>query len=216
MNGTNLVNSLAGLLILTSLLVIETRRPSRAALLYAVQSSVLVTIFVVLAYLTHSTQLYLWAASSFVTKVVLVPVILFGALRKFDTMVPLPSLMRVAVVVALAAVLVMGCSLIVAPLKLPAAAEFRPALTVSLAHFFLGITCIVTQRNIIKQIFGYCLMENCSHLTLALLANQAPELVEIGISTDAIFAVVIFTVLVRRIQHKLHSLDSDQLMTLKG
>jgi hydrogenase-4 component E len=216
MNGTDLVNSLAGLLIVTSLLVIETRRPSRAALLYAVQSSVLVSIFIVLARLTHSTQLYLWAASSFVTKVVLVPAILYGALHKFDAAVSLPSLLRVAAVVALAAVLVVACSLIVAPIKLPAADEFRPALTVSLAHFFLGIACIVTQRNIIKQIFGYCLMENGSHLTLALLANQAPELVEIGIATDAVFAVVIFTVLVRRIQRTLHSLDSNDLMMLKG
>ena len=34
-------------------------------------------------------------------------------------------------------------------------------------------------------------MENGSHLTLVLLANKAPELVEIGIATDAIFAVII-------------------------
>jgi hydrogenase-4 component E len=216
MTGTDLVNSLAGLLIFTSLLVIETRRPSLAALLYAVQSLVLVSIFIVLARLTHSTQLYMWSASSFLTKVVLVPAILYGALRKFDAVTPLPSLLRVATVVVLAAVVVVACSLIVAPIKLPAAAEFRPALTVSLAHFFLGIACIVTQRNIIKQIFGYCLMENGSHLTLALLANQAPELVEIGIATDAVFAVVILTVIATRIQRIVLSLDSNDLMVLRG
>ena len=33
-------------------------------------------------------------------------------------------------------------------------------------------------------------------MTLALLAPQAPELVEIGIATDAIFAVIILAVLV--------------------
>ena len=41
-------------------------------------------------------------------------------------------------------------------------------------------------------------MENGSHLTLALLANKAPELVEIGIATDAIFAVIIMVVLVNK------------------
>jgi hydrogenase-4 component E len=177
---------------------------------------VLVSIFLALAVITGSRELYLWAASSTVTKVILVPAILFFALRRFDAVAPLPSLRRVATVVVLAAAVVGGCALIVAPIKLPAAAAFRPALTVSLAHFFLGIACIVTQRNIIKQIFGYCLMENGSHLTLALLANQAPELVEIGIATDAVFAVVIFTVLTQRIQRSLNSLDCDDLMTLKG
>jgi len=175
-----------------------------------------VSIFIALARLTHSTQLDLWAASSFVTKVVLVPAILYYALRQFDAVRPLPSLLRIAAVVVLAAAVVIVCAVIVAPIQLPMAAAFRPALTVSLAHFFLGIACIVTQRNILKQIFGYCLMENGSHLTLALLANQAPELVEIGIATDAVFAVVIFTVIATRIQRTLHSLDSNDLMTLKG
>jgi hydrogenase-4 component E len=87
---------------------------------------------------------------------------------------------------------------------------------VSLAHFFLGLACIITQRNILKQIFGYCLMENGSHLTLALLAYQAPELVEIGVATDAIFAVIVMAVIATRIQKTVHSLDSHDLMTLKG
>jgi hydrogenase-4 component E len=216
MSATDIVNSLAGLLIFTSLLVIETKRPSRAALLYGVQSLVLVAIFALLAHMTDSTELYLWAASSMVTKVILVPAILYLALRRFDTVQTLPSLLRVAAVVVLAAAVVVLCALIVASIKLPMMGAFRPTLTVSLAHFFLGIACIVTQRNIIKQIFGYCLMENGSHLTLALLANQAPELVEIGIATDAVFAVVIFTVLARRIQRTFHSLDSDDMMTLRG
>jgi hydrogenase-4 component E len=216
MKETDLVNGLAGLLIFTSLLVIEAKRPSRAALMYGLQSLVLVSIFVALAHLTGSTELYLWAASSLVTKVILVPAILYFALRKFDAVRPLPSLLRVAAVAVLAAVVVVVCALIVAPIKLPMAEAYRPALTVSLAHFFLGIACIVTQRNIVKQIFGYCLMENGSHLTLALLANQAPELVEIGIATDAVFAAVIFTLLARRIQRTLNSLDSDDLRMLRG
>ena len=105
---------------------------------------------------------------------------------------------------------------IVAPIHLPGAAAFRPSLTISLAHFFLGLACIITQRNIVKQIFGYCLMENGSDLTLALLANQAPELVEIGIATDAIFAVIVMSFFATRIHAVLHSVDDRELMTLKG
>ena len=218
MNGAEIVNSLAGLLIVTSLLVIEAKRPSRAALLYSLQSLVLVSVFLALAVLTGKGQLYLWALSAFATKVVLVPAILYRALHRFDQAQPLPSLMKPAAVVVLAAVIVAVSAVIVIPIRLPEAAAFKPALTVSLAHFFLGVACIITQRNILKQIFGYCLMENGSDLTLALalMANQAPELVEIGIATDAIFAVIIMTVIGTRIQGTLHSLDSDELMTLKG
>ncbi len=73
MLSVTLVNSLTGLLILTSLLVIEVKQPRWSALMYSLQSLVLVGIFLALAYITKAGQLYLWAASAFVTKVVLVP-----------------------------------------------------------------------------------------------------------------------------------------------
>ena len=55
-----------------------------------------------------------------------------------------------------------------------------------------------------------------SHLTLALLAYRAPELVEIGIATDAVFAVIILVLLAGQIYNQLHTLDSAELQTLKG
>ena len=82
MLNANLINTLSGLLLLTSLLVIETKKPRQSALLYSFQSLVLVTIFVALAMLMHAPQLYLWAASAFVTKAVLVPLILYWALSR--------------------------------------------------------------------------------------------------------------------------------------
>ena len=91
-----------------------------------------------------------------------------------------------------------------------------PALAISFAHFFVGLTCIISQRNIMKQIFGYCLMENGSHVTLALLAPTAPEIIEIGIATDAIFAVIIMSIVVRRIWDDSHSLDARDLSELRG
>ena len=94
--------------------------------------------------------------------------------------------------------------------------ELKPVLAVSLGHFMIGLLCIVSQRNIIKQIFGYCLMENGAHLTLALLAYRVPELVEIGITTDAIFAVVVMCYFARRIYKVLNTLDANKLNVLKG
>ena len=59
-------------------------------------------------------------------------------------------------------------------------------------------------------------MENGSHVTLALLAPTAPEIVETGIATDAIFAVIIMSVVVLKIWKKYQSLDSRDLNELKG
>jgi hydrogenase-4 component E len=216
MSSVTLVNSLSGLLILTSLLVIEVKQPRWSALMYSLQSIVLVGIFVVLAYATQAEQLYLWAASAFVTKVVLVPWILYGALSRVTDLEKPRNVLGTTLSFFLAAVALTVSFIVVSQIQLKAAAPFKPALAVSMAHFFFGELCILTQRNLFKQLLGFCLMENGSHLTLALLAYNAPELVEIGIATDAVFGVVIMVVLGNQIYKRLHTLDTADLSLLKG
>ncbi len=216
MNGTMIVNNLAGLLIVTSLLLIAARSIARSAKLYALQSLVLVALFIALAAHFEAQELYLWAASAFITKVVLVPVILLKLLGAVHNDEDLPGLLSPAWLVLLAAAIVGLSCYAVSAVNIAVLADLKPALGVSLGHFLLGLLCILSQRNIIKQIFGYCLMENGAHLTLALLAWRAPELVEIGIATDAIFAVLIMALLVRKIHRTLHTLDVRQLTALKG
>src|SRR5512140_3067088 len=216
MLNANVINTLSGLLLLTSLLVIETKRPRQSALLYSFQSLILVSIFVVLALLMGAPQLYLWAGSAFITKVVLVPLILYIALSKVDGTSISVSTISTPILVILAALAVVVSYTVVSQIGLKSAADFMPALAISVAHFFFGQLCIVTQRNIFKQILGFCLMENGSHLTLALLAYRAPELVEVGIATDAVFAVIILVLLAGQIYRKVHTLDSAELKGLKG
>ncbi len=212
-----LVNVLGALLIVTSLMVVLTKSPRSTAFVYAAQSVVLVGTFLALAMTTGSTELFTWSATAFFTKVLFVPGVILFAYKKMGSPVdeykaavnPMTSVILVAVELLLCFVCVQG-------IELPTSAEVKPALAVSLAHFFIGLTCIVTQRNILKQVFGYCLMENGSHLTLALLAPQAPELVEVGVATDAIFAVVIMAIVALRIYKVNQTLDSDELKELKG
>jgi len=216
MLNASLINSMSGLLLLTSLLVIETRKPRQSAILYSFQSLVLVAIFLALAIFRGAPQLYLWAASAFVTKAILVPLILYRALSKVDESTTSLNTVSTPVSVLLAAVAVVVSFTVVSQIELKSAADFIPALAISVAHFFFGQLCIVTQRNIFKQILGFCLMENGSHLTLALLAYRAPELVEFGIATDAVFAVVVLVLLAGQIYRRLHTLDSAELNMLKG
>jgi hydrogenase-4 component E len=210
------VNSLSGLLILTSLLVIEVRRARWSAIMYSLQSLVLVVIFLTLAYTTKAEQLYWWAASAFLTKVVLVPLILYRAMSRVPESEMPRNALGPAVSFVMAAFAVAVSFIVVNQITLQEAAPFKPALAVSMAHFFFGELCILTQRNLYKQVLGFCLMENGSHLTLAILANSAPELVEIGIATDAVFGVIIMVILGNQIYRNLHTLDVAELNTLKG
>lgn len=210
-----MINVLASLLIITSLCVIMAKTAKKSALCYGLQSLVLVVLFVYLAFEMQAHELYMWSISAFITKVLLVPGILIFSLRKIDES-QTPAGMNVAWLIPITSIIVCLCYFVVIPVNLPLVEHLKPALSVSLSHFLLGLVCIVSQRNIVKQVFGYCLMENGAHLTLALLANNAPELVEIGIAIDAIFAVIIMVVLVNKIYRTFNTVDAKQLMSLKG
>lgn len=217
MNGFTLVNILGALLIVTSLAIVLEKAPRKAALGYIVQSLVLIGCFLALGVTTGSVELYEWSATAFITKVVIVPsVIIFLSKKIGDAGANLEPKLTTTKAIVLVAVEVAICFIVVQGIDLPAAAEVKPALAISLAHFFIGLTCITTQRNIVKQLFGYCLMENGSHLTLALLASNAPSLVEIGITTDAFFAVIILSVLVYRLHSVANTVNADDLTELKG
>lgn len=216
--GYSLVNVLGVLLIVTSSLVVLSKTVGHAIMWYAGQSLILVGVLVSLGITTGTTELLTWGASAFVTKVLLVPAIIWTAYKKMGQ--PDVSGLKSAVsapwfVVIVIAEVVLSFA-VVSNVELPTAADALPALAISFAHFFVGLTCIVTQRNILKQVFGYCLMENGSHVTLALLAPTAPEIVEIGIATDAFFAVIIMSIVVMRIWRDAHTLDSHDLTDLRG
>jgi len=216
MTGLQIINGLASLLIVTSLLVIEAKGTVLSALFYALQSFVLVLIFVALAAAMGAPQLFVWAAIAFITKVVLVPAIMYRTLGRLSDPTLVPRRIGLAWTIIIAAAVVAVCFVVVSTIHLPGASSLKPALAVSLAHFFLGLACIVMQQNLLKQVFGYCLMENGSHLTLALMANRAPEVVEIGVVTDAIFAVVIMVIIGTMIRSRLQTLDVRQLTSLRG
>ena len=216
--GYQLVNLLGGLLIVTSTMVVVCKSLKNSIRWYAVQSLVLVGVLATLGVTTGASELITWAVSAFVTKVVAVPLILSFAYKKMGepSDASVTRSVKPAWTICLIAIEVAICFAVVTQIKLPTAEVATPALAISFAHFFVGLSCIITQRNIMKQIFGYCLMENGSHVTLALLAPTAPEIVETGIATDAIFAVIIMSVVVLKIWKKYQSLDSHDLSELKG
>lgn len=213
--GTGVIDSMAVLLVVTSLLVVEARRLRVAAYMYAIQSLVLVSIFLALAVWMDAKPLYIWSFTALATKAVLVPYLLLRTIEGVGEE-EVEGTLSTAVSVFIAALLVALSFAVTGALLEYAILRVKIALAVSVAHFLLGLLAILTQKNALKQILGYCLMENGSHLTLALTAYNAPETVEMGILTDAVFAVVIMTILVRRLHKGFGTLNSDRYTLLKG
>jgi hydrogenase-4 component E len=213
----NNIDILAVCMIITSLAVFGLRNLKFSVGAYALQTLLLVSIFFMLYSNFNAPQLRTWAVVAFFTKVIFVPAILFYLIKKLGVISEDEPVGGFFV----SPVIAMGFSLAIAMSINPILLEFsliqeKIALVAAVTVFMMGIFGFMLRNSFIKQILAYCLFENGIHLSLALMAYNSHELVELGILTDAIFAVIIMSVLAVRFYKAYDGLDTSKASNLKG
>ncbi len=204
-------------MIVTSLAVFGLRNLKLSIGIYAIQTLFLVSIFFMLYSNFNAPQLRIWAIVAFFTKVIFVPGILFWLVKKLDVISEDEPVGGFFV----SPVIAMGFSLAIAMTINPILLKFsliqeRIVLIAAVTVFMMGIFGFMLRNSFIKQILAYCLFENGIHLSLALMAYNSHELVELGILTDAIFAVIIMSVLAVRFYKAYDGLDTSKASNLRG
>jgi len=204
-------------MIITSLAVFGLRNLKFSVGAYALQTLLLVSIFFMLYSNFNAPQLRTWAVVAFFTKVIFVPAILFYLIKKLGVISEDEPVGGFFV----SPVIAMGFSLAIAMSINPILLEFsliqeKIALVAAVTVFMMGIFGFMLRNSFIKQILAYCLFENGIHLSLALMAYNSHELVELGILTDAIFAVIIMSVLAVRFYKAYDGLDTSKASNLRG
>ena len=213
----NSIDILAICMIVTSLAVFGLRNLKLSIGIYAIQTLLLVSIFFMLYSNFNAPQLRIWAIVAFFTKVIFVPGILFWLVKKLDVISEDEPVGGFFV----SPVIAMGFSLAIAMTINPILLKFsliqeRIVLIAAVTVFMMGIFGFMLRNSFIKQILAYCLFENGIHLSLALMAYNSHELVELGILTDAIFAVIIMSILAIRFYKAYDGLDTSKASNLRG
>ena len=201
---------LAICMIVTSLAVFGLRSLKLSIIAYAIETLLLVSIFFLLSEKFNAEQLKTWAIVAFFTKVLFVPGILFWLIKKLGVVSEDEPVGGFFV----SPVIAMGFSLALSMSIHPIKEEIM--LIAAGTVFMMGIFGFMLRNSFIKQILAYCLFENGIHLSLALMAYNSHELVELGILTDAIFAVIIMSVLAIRFYKAYDSLDTSKASNLRG
>lgn len=214
---TNIIDIIAILMMITSFAVFGLRQYRHSILAYALQTFLLVSIFLALYFKYGTHELLIWAMTAFVIKVVFVPFYLLRLVKKLGVVVedePVGGFF-ISPVVALSFSLAISMMLYKVFIHFSLFQDVLPLFAASFI-FMMGIFGFILRNSFIKQILSYCLFENGIHLSLALMAYSSHELVEIGILTDAIFAVVIMSVLAKRYYAVFESLDTSKATNLRG
>lgn len=217
MVNINLIDVIAVLMMITSFAVFGLRQYRHSILAYALQTFFLVIIFLALYFKYGTHELLIWAITAFIIKVVCVPVYLMRLVKRIGVVVenePVGGFF-ISPVVALSFSLAVSMMFYKVFIHFSLFHDVLPLYAASFI-FMMGIFGFILRNSFIKQILSYCLFENGIHLSLALMAYSSHELVEIGILTDAVFAVLIMGILAKRFYASYESLDTSKAINLRG
>lgn len=213
----NIIDIVTVLMMGTSFAVFGLRQYRHSISAYTLQTFLLVVTFLALHFKYGSHELLIWACTAFVIKVICVPAFLFWLVKKLGVVVedePVGGFF-ISPVVALSFSLAIAMMFYKVFIHFSLFQDTLPLYAASFI-FMMGIFGFVLRNSFIKQILAYCLFENGIHLSLALMAYDSHELVEVGILTDAVFAVVIMGVLAKRFYATYKSLDTSKAINLRG
>ncbi len=213
----DLLSILSIAMITTSLIIFGLRNYKAAIYVYSLQTALLVSIFLLLSSTHLAEQLCTWAFIAFFTKVLLIPYIMLRLVKKLGVVSedePVTGFF-VSPIIAISFSLAIAMSVYPTYMEFSLIKESIP-LIASITIFMIGIFGFILRNSAIKQILAYCMFENGIHLSLALMAYNSPEIAELGILTDAIFAVLIMSVLAQRFYKYFGSLDVSKATELKG
>ena len=218
--NTDLIRTLSMMLVITSVIALETRRLRVAAGVYCAQALLIVGL--ILSFAAANPALYWWAGTAFITKALLTPWFLFRYIGKTQES-ELPPLIGFGPSVVVAALLMIGFFRLthayvdfLAPSPLAREEVFRTNLAVASTVFALGLYGVLTRRDAVKTVIGLCLLENGVHLSLVSLAPGLPETALFGVATEVVVAVFLLLYVITGMYEQFGTTDTLRMSELRG
>lgn len=208
-------------ILITSVIAVEIRSLRSTAYFYLFHSIFLCAIIISYAFLMQNSTLYLWAFTCFITKIIIIPTLLFTFVRRFPAREFRPlighgiSLLIVATLTVVFFKVFQTYTYLLAPGDIAREEPTRSLLAGAFTIFTVGIWTLLTRRDVVKTVIGLALLENGVHLVLLALTPQVAETTMIGILTNVVAAVLVLLYISTGIYRVFGSTDTTKLSELK-
>ena len=210
-----LLNLLAGALLLTAVLVLWRRELSVIIRVFALQGAALAGIVAVLATHERSAELAAVAAGIVVLRAGVLPWLLRRALRGAGPAQRETSpLVNVSASLLAAAALTLIAYAVSKPIVDLAPSPATHAIPIGLTVVLIGLFTLVTRRHALSQLVGFLLVDNGITAIGFLTTSGVPLVVELGVSLDVLFAVLVLQILTTRMRATFGDTDLDELREL--
>ncbi len=150
-----------------------------------------------------------------VVKVVVIPGMLYRALREVHIQHEVEPYLGLVPSVLLCAAGTGATTLFASRLPLMPAHRDLLVVPVALSTLFAGFLLLTTRRKAISQVTGYLILENGIFVFAQLLHEAMPALVEVGVLLDLLVGIFVMGIVMNHIQREFGSLDTERLSELR-
>jgi hydrogenase-4 component E len=205
---------LAGLITLTSFLMLGQSRLVRLVLVFAAQGILLAVTTALVAGVLDFPHLYVSAALTFLLKGIVIPIMLDRLIMRMKLHREMDTIEHPARVMTSGAALVVFSYYVSLPVVAQSPLVTLNAIAVSLAVVLLGMLLMITRRQAVAHVVGFMSIENGLFFAAVVSTYGMPMIVELGIAADVLVAAVIFGVFFFQIRASIDSLNVDRLSKL--
>ncbi|WP_347987476.1 formate hydrogenlyase [Methylomonas sp. AM2-LC] len=205
---------IAGLITLTSFLMLGQSRLTRLVGVFAIQGFLLATATAIAAKVLDYPHLYISAVLSLLLKGIAIPIMLHRLIHKLGLHRVMDTIDHPARVMMSGAALVVFSYYVSLPVVAHSTLVTLNAIAVSLAVVLLGMLLMITRRQAVAQVVGFMSIENGLFFSAVVSTYGMPMVVELGVAFDVLVAAVVFGVFFFQINNSIDSLNVDQLSKL--
>ena len=211
-----LLNLAVGAFLLAGVLVLWRRELAVIIRVFALQGVALAGLVAVLAAHQGSVELAAVAAGIVVLRAGVLPFLLRRALAGAgEAQRETAPLVNVAASLLAAAVLTLIAYAVTRPLVELAPSPATQAIPIGLTVVLIGLFVLVTRRRAISQLVGFLLVDNGITAIGFLSTSGVPLVVELAVSLDVLFAVLVLQILTTRMRATFGGTDLDELRELR-
>jgi hydrogenase-4 component E len=226
MNGQDLLfsvltklNSLAGgIFLLTAFGLVAIRQMLTCLRIYIFQSLLLAISAVILGYHHASIHLFVVAALTITTKVIIIPWLLRHtvgyesyAKREISQVVNIPASLLIAVAIAIFSYYIASPLLVAAG----TGAFQKINLPVGMASLLLGAYTVTVRREAIPQVLGILAMENGAFFAGVSIASDLPLMAELAAAFDVLIIALVMGLLALKIRQIIGKTAVGEMIALR-
>lgn len=211
----HIVNILAGIMLVSSLLVLTQKGMHACINLFIIHSFFLSLVMAVVAFGMHEPHLYIGFLLMLMLKVGLIPGMLFWLIKEIKVNREVQFYINTSSSLLIAGALTVF-SFYITHRVFPTGAPFsQAALTMALAMMLIGFFIMISRTKALTQMLGFLFMENSLFFLASITTFGIPFFIEVSISFDVLVALLIMGIFLFKINQTFHHINVSQLQENK-